>query len=124
MKAHQTAPVWFRRDLRLTDIQHCSAGPDRPDRCEISRLSPRLHFGDIGPRQIVAALRHSDAGAARARGIDSYLRQIGWREFAYHLLFHFPPSTKRPLDVRLAKQKCEAVEPTCAPGNAVSPAFR
>ncbi len=80
-------------------------GRDRPDRAETSRLSPHLHFGEIGPRQIVAALRHSNTAAAQAKGTDSYLRQIGWREFAHHLLFHFPETTDAPLDKRFAKQK-------------------
>ncbi len=37
-------------------------GRDRPDRVETSRLSPHLHFGEIGPRQVVAMLRHSHQG--------------------------------------------------------------
>jgi deoxyribodipyrimidine photo-lyase len=64
-----------------------------------------LHFGEIGPRQIVAMLRHSDPSAVQAKGTDSYLRQVGWREFAHHLLFHFPATTDAPLDQRFAKQK-------------------
>jgi len=81
-------------------------GRDRPDRAETSRLSPHLHFGEIGPRQVIAALRRSGAEAAQMKGgIDSYLRQIGWREFAHHLLFHFPATTDQPLDRRFAKQK-------------------
>jgi deoxyribodipyrimidine photo-lyase len=31
---------------------------------------------------------------------DSYLRQLGWREFAYHLLFHFPETPEQPLNAR------------------------
>jgi deoxyribodipyrimidine photo-lyase len=80
-------------------------GRDRPDRVETSRLSPHLHFGEIGPRQVVAMLRHSHEGAAQVKGTDSYLRQVGWREFAHHLLFHFPATTDAPLDPRFAKQK-------------------
>jgi deoxyribodipyrimidine photo-lyase len=80
-------------------------GRDRPDRPDTSRLSPHLHFGDIGPRQIVATLRHSQTGAAQTRGIESHLRQIGWREFAHHLLFHFPATAEAPLDPRFVKQK-------------------
>jgi len=70
-------------------------GRDRPDLEQTSRLSPHLHFGEIGPRQILTALRHHDA----------YLRQVGWREFAHHLLFHFPTTTDKPLDRRFAKQR-------------------
>lgn len=78
-------------------------GRDRPDRPDTSRLSPHLHFGELGPRQVVAMLRHSH-GAAHAKGTDSYLRQIGWREFAHHLLFHFPATTDEPLNAKFSKQ--------------------
>ena len=45
-------------------------GRDRPDRPETSRLSPHLHFGEIGPRQVVAVLRHSQRrrGASERHG--------------------------------------------------------
>lgn len=76
-------------------VVHYPSGRDRPDRAQTSRLSPHLHFGEIGPRQIVAALRPH----------DSYLRQIGWREFAHHLLFHFPATTDQPFDRRFARQR-------------------
>lgn len=73
---------------------------DRPDRMGTSRLSPHLHFGEIGPRQVWHAVgervrRARTAGATR--GAETYLRELGWREFAYHLLFHFPHTTDRPL---------------------------
>lgn len=50
-----------------------------------SRLSPHLAFGEVTPVQIFAALQRSDeAGATQFR------KEIGWREFSYHLLFHNP----------------------------------
>lgn len=60
-----------------------------PSRPGTSRLSPHLHFGEIGPRELwhsIAAIRNPENGAA----VDSYLREVGWREFANHLLFYFP----------------------------------
>jgi deoxyribodipyrimidine photo-lyase len=39
-----------------------------------------------------------DAGAAQP-----FLRQLAWREFAHHLLFHFPHTTDAPLDERFAQ---------------------
>jgi deoxyribodipyrimidine photo-lyase len=55
-----------------------------------SELSPHLHFGEIGPRQIWHALE--------PRGRNSvFLREIIWREFAYHLLHHFPHTPTQPL---------------------------
>lgn len=62
-----------------------------------STLSPYLHFGELSPRQIVAALN--------AEGIhaEPYVRQLGWRDFAHHLLYHFPHTTDKPLDARFEK---------------------
>jgi deoxyribodipyrimidine photo-lyase len=65
-----------------------------------SRLSPHLHFGEIGPRQIWAAVKalSKDSGVfPPSRGAQVYLTEIGWREFAYHLLFHYPKTPTRPL---------------------------
>lgn len=54
-----------------------------------SRLSPHLHFGEISPRQIWhAAPEHRDG---------NFMAEIGWREFAHHLLYHFPHTVDRPL---------------------------
>ncbi len=50
------------------------------------RLSPHLHFGEIGPRQVADALGAAEPG----NGADAFLRQLGWREFSYHLLYHNP----------------------------------
>jgi deoxyribodipyrimidine photo-lyase len=55
-----------------------------------SRLSPYLHFGEIGPRQVWHAL------GARGRN-STFLGEILWREFACHLLHHFPSTPVKPL---------------------------
>jgi deoxyribodipyrimidine photo-lyase len=65
-----------------------------------SRLSPHLHFGEIGPRQIWSAVVNSalkHTGSSMPRGVDTYLSEIAWREFSYHLLFNFPDLTSKPL---------------------------
>ena len=64
---------------------------DRPDRAGTSRLSPHLHWGEIGPHQIWrAAAASMEAGGAAALGAEALLRELAWRDFNYHLLFHFP----------------------------------
>lgn len=64
-----------------------------------SRLSPHLHFGEISPRQIhfhvQASIDESSGQAGSSAG--AFLRQIGWREFSYHLLTAFPKTTTEPL---------------------------
>lgn len=84
-----------------TDIAAYGVARDRPDQDGTSRMSPHLHFGEIGPRQIVAQLRGEDHRSSAAS--DVYLRQIGWREFAHQLLFHFPETTDKPLDARFER---------------------
>ncbi len=73
---------------------------DRPALEGTSRLSPHLHFGEISPRQIwhvVRGRRQPGRQGGMAHGQDAYLRQLGWREFAHYLLYHFPHTTDHPL---------------------------
>lgn len=66
---------------------------DRPDHNGISYLSPYLHFGEISPRMIW----HEALKNYSFSEIEPYLRQLGWREFAHHLLFHFSDTPTKPL---------------------------
>ncbi len=88
-----------------TAVSDYPAARDRPDLPATSRLSPHLHFGEIGPRQILHAARTqmlARASPGNVSGGEAYLRQLGWREFAHHLLYHFPETTEAPLNVRFA----------------------
>jgi len=73
---------------------------NRPDRQGSSRLAPYLQFGEISPCQVW----HAVAGRARELGSPAareaariFLGEIGWREFGYQLLFHFPVTPQDPL---------------------------
>ncbi len=73
---------------------------DRPDLSRSSRLSPHLHFGEMSPRIIWHTLQNQPKWKTDRtifRSAQSFLRQLGWREFANHLLYHFPHTTTRPL---------------------------
>jgi deoxyribodipyrimidine photo-lyase len=67
-----------------------------------SRLSPHLHFGEISPRQIVRALREAGHDP-ESGGAEHFVREVGWREFAHHLLFHFPHTSEEPLNPKFAR---------------------
>lgn len=69
---------------------------DLPAVAGTSRLSPHLHFGEIGPRQIWHAL------GPRGRS-SPFLRELLWREFAHHLLYHFPHTATEPLRGEFAR---------------------
>ena len=72
---------------------------NRPDLTGTSRLSPHLHFGELSPRQVWQALKATGAVDARlASWRDSqFVAELGWREFAHHLLHHFPHTPTEPL---------------------------
>lgn len=59
-----------------------------------SSLSPYLHFGQIGPREIITALKKYPV---MSEGALCFYSELGWREFAYHLLWHFPKTPREPL---------------------------
>ena len=72
---------------------------DRPDRVGTSLLSPHLHFGEIAPWRVCAELE-KERTASNAADMDGYIRELGWREFAYHLMHHFPHTTHANLNPR------------------------
>lgn len=93
-------------------LAHYPADRDRPDVVGTSRLSPHLAFGEISPRQVIAMLVETagpapagnqapvaDAPAAETSpdAASAFVRQLFWREFAYHTLHHFPHTPERPL---------------------------
>ncbi len=77
-------------------------GRNRPADPGSSRLSPHLAFGEISPRQVIDAMRaHQHAHPATSdEAVRIFLSELGWREFGYHLLYHFPTSTHKPLNPR------------------------
>ncbi|WP_312327863.1 deoxyribodipyrimidine photo-lyase [Stenotrophomonas sp.] len=84
---------------------------DLPDRVGTSLLSPHLHFGEISPWQIVRRLE-KERSASRDADIDGYIRELGWREFSYHLMHHFPQTPEQNLNPRFATFKWAAPNAT------------
>jgi len=71
---------------------------NRPDREGTSRLSAHLHFGEVSPHQVAYATQQAVAEhPGCAAGAEVFLSEIGWREFAHHLLAHFPHTVAEPL---------------------------
>jgi deoxyribodipyrimidine photo-lyase len=58
-----------------------------------SGLSPHLRWGEISARQAWHAARAAGDG----KGIETWLKEILWREFSYHLLWHRPELPERNL---------------------------
>lgn len=80
-------------------VENYSNGRDMPGMTGTSKLSPHLHFGEISPLQIYSLARYKQDerdGAVVRKHIDKFLSEIGWREFAYHLLYHFDDFAEQP----------------------------
>jgi deoxyribodipyrimidine photo-lyase len=72
-------------------VDSYAAARDLPGVAGTSRLSENLTYGEIGIREVwQAGLRARDEGRA---GAESFLRELAWREFAYHLMHHTPQIT-------------------------------
>jgi deoxyribodipyrimidine photo-lyase len=71
-------------------------GRNRPDRDETSALSPYLHHGELSPRQAWHAAT-ARRGEVSERDLECWLRELGWREFAHHVLYHFPRTPTEPM---------------------------
>jgi deoxyribodipyrimidine photo-lyase len=89
--AHRTLERFLERGL-----DDYAEGRDRPDRENVSYLSPHLHFGEISPQQARAAVLERQ-GRAPADSIDKFLSELGWRDFAAHLLLQAPDLPERNL---------------------------
>ncbi|GGF57293.1 cryptochrome/photolyase family protein [Alteromonas lipolytica] len=94
---------------KLSDfIRHAARGYQEerniPSVRGTSRLSPHLHFGEISPNQAWYALLNAfdDQGNS---DLDCFLSELGWREFSYYLLFHFPTITEQNFNYQFDKFK-------------------
>jgi len=79
---------------------------DLPAVAGTSRLSAHLHFGEISALQAWQTLSNR-AAATTAQGTiaatECWLRELAWREFSHHLLYHFPTTPLQPMDTRFSK---------------------
>ena len=69
-----------------------TATRDTPSLDGTSCLSAWLHVGQISCREIYHALRKQGSEVE-----EGYIRQLYWRDFAHHLMYHFPHSVKNSL---------------------------
>jgi deoxyribodipyrimidine photo-lyase len=87
-------------DDRLTDYADLR---DRPDHRVTSELSPHLRFGEISPYQVWHSASHyADAHPGQGKTASKFMSELGWREFAHHILFHAKDLRSVPLHGQFA----------------------
>jgi deoxyribodipyrimidine photo-lyase len=90
-EAHRLFERFLSEGVSLYTEIHDALGQDLT-----SRLSPHLHFGTISPRQIEDALPSGE-------GPEAYRRQLCWRDFYSHVLYHFPDNRTTEFQPRYRK---------------------
>jgi deoxyribodipyrimidine photo-lyase len=74
-----------------THLKGYHSSRDEPAKDTTSKLSPHLHFGEISPWQIWRTLELAKLDPdCDLISVDRFLSELGWREFSYYLLYHFP----------------------------------
>ena len=67
-------------------LNNYKKGRDFPASDFVSKLSPHLHHGEISPNQAW----HAAKNKSESDDCYHFCSELGWREFSYYLLYHFP----------------------------------
>ncbi|GAA3707692.1 deoxyribodipyrimidine photo-lyase [Zhihengliuella alba] len=82
------------REFLAADADAYDRARDAPAAGTTSLLSPRLRWGELSPHTVWRE------AVASGRSVGGFLSEIGWREFAWHTLFHFPALADDNLNAR------------------------
>ena len=93
--ARKRLDAFLDSDVSAYSDNHDALGRDRT-----SRLSPYLHFGCVSPRQIEERLARR-----KGKGPAAFHRQLCWRDFYHHVLFHHPRNARSEHQERYRKIK-------------------
>ncbi len=72
------------REFLADDLADYDRSRDEPSAGATSRLSPRLRWGELSPHTVWHETVESGQKSGR------FLSELGWREFAAHVLYHHP----------------------------------
>lgn len=89
-----------RRRLRAfldDDVADYDRSRDEPAAGSTSLLSPRLRWGELSPYAVWHDTIDAAGTGAATASAQRFLSELGWREFAWHTLFHFPDLATRNL---------------------------
>ena len=64
-----------------------------------AKLSPHVHFGEISPRLVW----HRAAASGQGQGVQTFLKELLWREFSLHLLWQHPEIRRSPIRPEFAR---------------------
>jgi deoxyribodipyrimidine photo-lyase len=80
------------------EIDGYKEGRNFPNKKNVSRLSPHLHWGEISPNTVWYKIWNlQQLGIKKFQDTDTFLSEMGWREFSYYLLYYFPDLPRKNL---------------------------
>ena len=71
-------------------VQDYRTARDFPAQEATSRLSENLTLGEIGPRRVWWRTQRLLEQERGHKGAEHFLKELAWRDFAHHLIFHTP----------------------------------
>ncbi|MBB5372375.1 cryptochrome/photolyase family protein [Acidocella aromatica] len=74
-------------------IQRYAEARDIPAHPGTAKLSPHAHFGEISPRYVW----HRAAACGEGKGVQTFLKELLWREFSINLLWQHPDIRTAPI---------------------------
>ncbi|WP_236870235.1 cryptochrome/photolyase family protein [Candidatus Bandiella numerosa] len=86
-------------DFIESSLQNYKEGRNYPGENFASRLSPHIHFGEISPNFIWNKINSIESD----ENTQHFFSELGWREFSYYLLYHFPFLPKKNLQKNFDK---------------------
>ena len=85
-------------DFIENEIDNYKEGRNFPFKKNVSRLSPHLHWGEISPNTVWFKVWDiNQLGIKHQQDTDTFLSEMGWREFSNYLLFYFPELPRKSL---------------------------
>ena len=92
--AHEAMSNFFK-----FGITNYKEGRNFPSKQNVSKLSPFIHWGQISPNILWWKCNENNKSSNNGN-IETFKSELGWREFSYYLLYHFPHITEKNLQVK------------------------
>ena len=86
------------QDFIAGPLHRYAVGRNRPDQDATSILSPHFRFGTLSPRAAILAALTSlhRGGAVSRRDVHTWIDELVWRDFFYHVLVGYPRVVEGP----------------------------
>ena len=84
LEAKNTMESFFKNG-----VSDYTEGRNFPSKKNVSRLSPYIHWGQISVNTLWYNAMKT-LTKMNSNNVEVFMRELGWREFAYYLLFHCP----------------------------------